>query len=39
MPVLHYVFQEIEEEGTLPNSAYETTNTLISKPYKGNSKK
>ena len=36
MPVLLKLFQEIAEEGTLPNSFYEATITLIPKPDKGN---
>ena len=34
MPVLLNVFQKIAEEGTLPNSFYEATITLILKPDK-----
>ena len=38
MPILLNVFQKIAEEGTLPNSFYEATITLIPKPDKDNTK-
>jgi hypothetical protein len=34
MPVLHTLFHKVEAEGTLPNSFYEDTITLIPKPQK-----
>jgi hypothetical protein len=34
IPVLHKIFHKIETEGTLPNSFYEATNTLIPTPKK-----
>ena len=39
MPILQKLFQKIVEEGTLPNSFYEATITLISKPDKDNTQK
>ena len=39
MPILLKLFQKIAEEGTLPNSFYEATITLIPKPDKHNKKK
>ena len=39
MPILLKLFQKIPEEGTLPNSFYEATITLIPKPDKDNKQK
>ena len=39
MPILLKLFQKIVVEGTLPNSFYEATITLIAKPEKDNMKK
>ena len=39
MPILLKLFQKIAQEGTLPNSFYEATITLIPKPDKDNTRK
>ena len=39
MPILLKLFQKIAEEGTLSNSFYEATFTLIPKPDKDNTQK
>ena len=39
LPILLKLFQKIAEEGTLPNSFYEATITLIPKPDKDNTQK
>ena len=39
MPILLKLFQKSSEEGTLPNSFYEATITLIPKPDKDNTQK
>ena len=39
MPILLKCFQNIAEEGTIPNSFYKATITLIPEPDKGNTKK
>ena len=39
MPILLKLFQKIAGEGTLPNSFYEATMTMIPKPDKDNTQK
>ena len=39
MPIHLKLFQKVAEEGTLPNSFYEASITLIPKPDKDNTKK
>ena len=39
MPILLKLFQKISEVGTLPNSFYKATITLIPKPVKDNTQK
>ena len=39
MSILLKLFQKIAEEGTLPNSSYKATITMIPKPEKDNTKK
>ena len=39
MPILIKLFQKFIEEGTLPNSFYEATITVIPKPEKDNTKR
>ena len=39
MPILLKFFQKIAEKGTLPNSFYKATITLIPKPNKDNTQK
>ena len=39
MPIFLKLFQKVAEKGTLPNSFYEATLTLIPKPDKDNTQK
>jgi hypothetical protein len=39
MPIFLKLFHKIETEGTIPNSFYEATITLIPKPHKDPTKK